>query len=76
MGHGLDSDQSVFVRQHAYCLIFGIKPEELKTVERENYYKLLDTSKKRVVRHDEFPKGCLCQVNSRKRPYKYCEVIS
>ena len=44
MGHGLDSDQAVFVRQHAYCLIFGIKPEELKTVEREKYYKLLDLS--------------------------------
>ncbi len=38
---GLDQNEAIFVRQHAYCLIFGIKVNDIKTVERKKYENLL-----------------------------------
>lgn len=42
LGHGLNQNEAIFVRQHAYCLIFGIKANDIKTVERKKYEDLLN----------------------------------
>lgn len=49
---GLDCDsETMFVRQHAYLLVFGIKPSDMKSVEIEKYNKLLERAGDRASLH-------------------------
>ena len=45
LGEGIqDFKEEVFVRQHAYCLIFGISPTEIRTKCTKEYSLLIHKS--------------------------------
>ena len=50
------------MRQHAYCLVFGISPSDIKDKSMKEYSMLLHKSGQRVERHNNDPKVCKCNT--------------
>jgi flagellar motor component MotA len=56
-----DESEIMFVRQHAYLLVFGIQPADMKSVIIEEFNKLLERANDRADLHFKMQKDCICQ---------------
>lgn len=52
--------EAIKIRQNAYCLIYGISPNEMKNTYVLDYDFVLNKAKERMRKHNDDPLNCSC----------------
>lgn len=59
LNFGLQSDaEARFIRQHAYCLVFGITLSDIKSIYERSFNTLLERSINRFIIHEQDNANC------------------
>ena len=69
---GLSLYQSVEIRKNAYCLLYGISPQNMHKTYMKDYGFVLKRAQKRAEDHNRDPNECPCKAG--KLVFDLCKV--